>query len=92
MSRKTVPVEMLLDIANKALASPGGSPEMRVGIIQVVEAALFGISRYKGFYYLAEEDVPEGEKPGIRWGDPTEYVAGDVNRFKDVDPTRRRIA
>lgn len=92
-SRKTVDIESLLNYANGYLASDyvgGDSPDSRSrrqGVIDLVEATLHSIGRYRGFSYLDDKIITKG-KPGIRW------VEGQAPKhtFHETDPTRRRYA
>lgn len=85
-ARKTVEIQKLLNFANGYLSAKGGTPEARRGVIAMIENALFFADRYRGFRYLSEEDLYEGDKPGIRWtDDPAEYRI-------DTDETRRFYA
>ena len=53
MSRKTISIEFLKNVANRILADehPGRAGE-REGTIVIIEAALFEAGAYKGFKYL----------------------------------------
>ena len=89
--RKTVHIDMLLEYANGYLASDyvGGDSEearaRRQGVIDLLEASLHAVKRYRGFSYLDETQLTKA-KPGIRWDKNREY------RFGDTDSTRRRYA
>ena len=97
--RKTVTVDMLLEYANGYLASDysGGdsveSQNRRQGVIDLLEASLHAVGRYRGFSYLDEKAITKS-KPGIRWF----YDNSDMSRktgghtFQNTDPTRRRYA
>jgi hypothetical protein len=91
-SRKTVEIEKLLDYANGYLASDytnGGAPgdrQRRQGVIDMLEAALHAIGRYRGYVYLDETQITKS-MPGIRWD--AEDRSG---RFTNTDNTRRRYA
>lgn len=92
MARKTVPIETLLDYANGYLSSDyvGGDEYearmRRTGVIDMLEAALHSIERYRGYSYLDETQITKCV-PGIRWD--AEDRAG---RFVNTDNTRRRYA
>ena len=89
--RKTVPVVDLVEQANLMLKVSTCEPAVRQGIINFIEHFLHETGNYQGFRYLMEDEVPEGEKPGVRYGRdergmlmPLEYT----ERFKDTDQTR----
>lgn len=93
-NRKTFPIDTLLDYANGYLAADysGGdsvdSLSRRQGVIDLLEATLHSIGRYRGFSYLDDKIITKG-KPGIRW----ENSGHTPSRlFDDTDPTRRRYA
>lgn len=89
--RKTVPAEMLLEYANGYLAadySGGDSVDAlsrRQGVIDIVEACLHSIGRYRGFTYLDQKAITKC-RPGIVW------LEGGGHTFDNCDPTRRRYA
>lgn len=89
--RKTVTVDMLLEYANGYLAADysGGdsvdSLSRRQGVIDLLEATLHSVGRYRGFSYLDQKAITKC-KPGIRWLDSGNRT------FEDCDPTRRRYA
>lgn len=91
-ARKTVEIETLLDYANGYLASDyvgGDSPDSRSrrqGVIDLLEASLHAIKRYRGYSYLDETQITKS-MPGIRWDAPDRLC-----RFADTDNTRRRYA
>lgn len=97
--RKTVSIDMLLDYANGYLASDYAgcdsedSRSRRQGVIDLLEAALHAVKRYRGFSYLDDKIITKG-KPGIRWfydnSDMTRKTGGHT--FQDTDSTRRRYA
>ena len=93
--RKTIEVEKVKDMANRALvASMRWSNEdgkyvavdryWRQGVMLVVEQVLMESDNYKGFGYLSEDDVPKGELPGIRLNNQI------PDRFENTDNTRVR--
>lgn len=92
-NRKTFPIDTLLDYANGYLASDyaGGDSEesraRRQGVIDLLEASLHAVERYRGFSYLDETQLTKS-KPGIRWDDSR----GSGHTFFDTDSTRRRYA
>lgn len=90
-SRKTVPVEVLLEYANGYLASDfesGDSADAvarRTGLINLLESALNAVDRYHGYSYLDDKAITKS-KPGIHW------LASGAHTFENTDPTRRRYA
>ena len=93
--RKTIEVEKVKDMANRALvASMRWSNEdgkyvavdryWRQGVMLVAEQVLMESDNYKGFGYLSEDDVPKGELPGIRLNNQI------PDRFENTDNTRVR--
>lgn len=91
--RKTVNIDMLLEYANGYLASDyaGGdsieSQNRRQGVIDLLEASLWAVKRYRGYCYLDQKAITKS-KPGIRW------VEGQApnHTFHETDKTRRRYA
>lgn len=78
-SRKTVDVDEFRIKVNDMIALSTCSPEGRKGMMLVLEEVLHSTNNYRGFGYLRQKDVPEGELPGIV----------DVeNGFEFPDPTR----
>jgi hypothetical protein len=84
MASKTIKVELLVEQLNKTLrtyveksTNLDGIEGQRV----FLENILMSTGNYKGFFYLTEDEVPEGERPGIR----NESTA---NRFIDTDCNR----
>ena len=77
MARKTINVEKVKGMANRALeASMRWCDEeakyvdvdryWRQGVMLMVEQVLMDSDNYKGFRYLREDEVPEKALPGIR--------------------------
>jgi hypothetical protein len=90
MSRKTFNVEQFKNQVNDMLAQSTSEPEVRQGMIVVLERMLHDTGNYHGFRYLEISQVPEGFKPGINL-DPNEtgMPHTDYNlRFKDTDSSR----
>jgi hypothetical protein len=88
-------VEDLKDFANNQLASSvryerqkesfeGIDAELRKGVMVMIEAVLMDTGNYKGFRYLAQDEVPTGCTPGIR------RDRGDEKKFENTDNTRVR--
>lgn len=88
--RKTVSIDMLLEYANGYLASDysgGDSAEAqnrRQGVIDLLQASLHAVGRYRGFTYLDGKAITKS-KPGIIWLEKG-------HTFDNTDPTRRRYA
>ena len=93
--RKTINVEDLKDFANNQLASSvryerqkesfeGIDAELRKGVMMMLENILMSTDNYKGFRYLALDEVPQGRMPGIR------RDRGQEKQFDNTDNTRVR--
>lgn len=85
--RKTVKVDDLVEQANQMLRVSTCKPEVRQGIINFLEHFLWETGNYKGFRYLLQEEVPEGEKPGVVYEGGLPHWNYEL-RFKDTDCTR----
>lgn len=89
--RKTISIDCLLDYANGYLSADwqGGDEPLecarRQGLIDMLEAALHGVGRYRGFVYLDQKQIVQS-KPGVRWFEDGSHA------FFDTDKTRRRYA
>lgn len=89
-TRTTVSIDTLLSYANGYLASDfhGGdepaSIARRMGLIDLLEATLNSVGRYRGYTFLDENDITLS-KPGIRWRE-------QGHTFENTDITRRRYA
>ena len=94
-SRKTIEVEKVKGIANRALEASMRWSETdnkyvpvdrywRQGVMLMVEKVLMESNNYKGFRYLALNEVPEGAMPGIR------RDRGEEKKFDNTDNTRVR--
>jgi len=83
--RKTIDVAELISMTNEVLRDSMGPRdiEWRRGLIYILESALFKTGNYKGFKYLTEGHVPDGERPGINSID-----LDIVGRFENTDRTR----
>lgn len=86
MSKKTVTVNKLKEMANNILADSYCEPESRDCLIVFVDKILMDTGNYKGFRYLTKNEVPVGQFPGINT--PIEDLTYE-ERFKYTDPTRR---
>lgn len=82
MKRKTFDVADFKKTVNQVLFRSICAPEIREGWINALECVLHDSGNYKGYNYLNANDVPPGEKPGIRGENP-------VSKFIDTDSTRR---
>lgn len=88
-NRKTFPIDTLLDYANGYLAADypdcdsEDSQSRRQGVIDLIEATLHSVGRYRGFSYIDDKIITKG-RPGIRWDSD--------DRFENTDHTRRRYA
>lgn len=89
-SRKTVPIDALIEYANGYLAADylgGDLPDAvmrRTGLIDLLEQALITADRYRGYSFLDQQALTKC-KPGIRWLEKG-------HTFEDTDTTRRRYA
>ena len=92
-SRKTIEVEKVKGIANRALEASMRWSEVeskyvpvdrywRQGVMLMVEQVLMDSGNYKGFGYLTENEVPKGALPGIR--------RDEADIFENTDSTRVR--
>tara|TARA_B100000959_G_C14715664_1_gene514768 strand:+ start:313 stop:606 length:294 start_codon:yes stop_codon:yes gene_type:complete len=95
MARKTIEVEKVKGIANRALEASMRWNETdnkyvpvdrywRQGVMLMVEQVLMESNNYKGFRYLALDEVPKGAIPGIR------RDRGQEQQFENTDSTRVR--
>ena len=93
--RKTMNVEDLRNYANNQLSTSiryerqkhmieNIDAEFRKGVMAMIEAVLMDTGNYKGFRYLAVDEVPTGCTPGIR------RERGADNQFDETDNTRVR--
>ena len=93
--RKTMNVEDLKNYANNQLSTSvrferqknsfeGIDAELRKGVMAMIEAVLFDTNNYKGYRYLAIDEVPTGCTPGIR------RDRGEEKKFENTDYTRVR--
>lgn len=85
--RKTVRVEELVKEANMMLKHSTCSSDVRQGVINFLESFLHDTGNYQGFRYLLQDEVPQGEKPGVNYLDGMPHPNYDL-RFKDTDCTR----
>lgn len=88
MARKTVDLQALVNTANGILAYPQMNPEFRSGVCLLLEHALMDSKNYGGFSYLNQNDLPQGDLPGIRVG-PNGEALEFLEAFDNVDDTRR---
>ena len=92
MSRKTIKVEDLKNQVNQMLKTSDNNKEYRHGLMTVLESVLHATDNYSGFRYLLENEVPEGELPGINYEVNTRghFVPCDdyEQRFLNTDDSR----
>ena len=106
--RKTMNVEDLKNYANNQLSTSiryerqkdsleNIDAEFRKGVMAMIEAVLMDTDNYKGFRYLAVDEVPTGCLPGIRREKETgfgksieELEEVQFGRFENTDNTRVR--
>lgn len=67
MARKTVNVEKLRVKSNEMLADSTCSPDIRRGIINILEFVLHETGNYHEIIYLTQANVPKGQLPGVRY-------------------------
>ena len=65
MPRKTIAVAEFVEMMNRCLKNSICNGDIRSGMICAVEQVLHKTGNYKGFRYLLQDEVPEGERPGI---------------------------
>lgn len=80
--KKTFSVQEFKDDMNATLRFSDCSPDIRSGIAYALAHVLHCTGNYSGFTYLEENEVPEGEKPGIR------NTSTYESRFLNTDSTR----
>lgn len=87
MSRKTISVETLRVKVNEMLAKSTCSPDIRKGMMGLLEYALHETGNYNGFSYLHQTQVPDGQLPGINSiEDNVDHSYSE--RFANTDETR----
>ena len=85
MTRKTINVQEVKDWANDVLESTDSVDcAWRQGVMTMLENVLMSTDNYKGFRYLALDEVPQGRMPGIR------RDRGQEKQFDNTDNTRVR--
>ena len=93
--RKTMNVEDIKNYANHQLSTSiryerkkdsleNIDAEYRKGVMAMIEAVLFETDNYKGYRYLAVDEIPTGCTPGIRRN------RGKEKQFENTDNTRVR--
>jgi len=81
--RKTIEVAELISMTNLVLARSQCAPDIRQGMMNLLEAVLHKTGNYAGYRYLKEGYVPDGARPGINSID-----LDIVGRFENTDITR----
>ena len=85
MARKTINVQEVKDWANQQFESTDSVDcAWRHGVMTMLENVLMSTDNYKGFRYLALDEVPQGRMPGIR------RDRGQEKQFDNTDNTRVR--
>ena len=92
--RSTVRIFDLLGTVNAMLATSTCVPAGRAGMAAVLEKVLMESGQYAGFRCLTQDEVPEGQLPGIRDLDPNATYDRATSRYTDgrfdfTDETRR---
>lgn len=90
MAKKTVSVEKIKDAANNILRNSTCAPDIRKGVMNMVEFVLHETDNYRGFRYLMYSEIPAGDhKPGINYDPTTNMPCADMaDRFGNTDSTR----
>ena len=90
MPRKTINVADLTHTANHLLRVSTCDPNIRKGIMNMIEHVLHETGNYRGFRYLMMNELPPGEsKPGINYDPTTNMPFPDMaDRFGNTDNTR----
>jgi len=88
LTRKTLKVGSLVNKINAMLKDSTCSPDVRNGMICVLEDALHETGNYEGFRYLDRNDLAEGVKPGVNF-DEKGMLLDYPMRFDNTDDTRR---
>lgn len=87
MTRKTIHVDALVNRANALLRNSTADKGIRMGVIALLENVLHETGSYRGFGYLRQHEVPEGELPGVQWptlpeeDNPHATYPDDTRRF-----------
>jgi len=63
-SDKTITIQDLVEIVNE-INKESGTLELRKTCNHILETVLKKTDNYRGYIYLSDKDIPEGEKPGI---------------------------
>jgi hypothetical protein len=86
-SRKTINVDRVKELVNNVcLMSAKEKKDIRQGSMNILETILHETGNYRGFSYLSEADVKDGQ-PGVRH-DATGALLPYPERFENTDPTR----
>ena len=91
MSRKssTVKVTDLIEMVNNCLRDSGNDQQQyRAGMMAILESTLHDTKNYKGFRYLAKEELSQGFVPGINTTEEGQMVLEYEARFANTDSTR----
>lgn len=88
MAKKTISVEYIRGFVNDSLQNSTCSPDVREGMIALLERTLHETGNYHGFRYLDACELPPNQMPGIM------FVYEDGNRKPvfpkdETDETRR---
>ena len=94
-NRQTINVEEVKDWANQQFESTESVDRAwRQGVMTMLENILLSTGNYKGFRYLALDEVPAGRMPGIRrelrTTAPVPFNTEEVDHFCNTDNTRVR--
>ena len=87
MSRKTIRVETVIDLANHYLAtSDDQCSERRKGVMMMLEKILHETENYRGFRHIT--NLETDHTPGVRYDENTGNPLDYPERFTDTDRTR----
>jgi hypothetical protein len=89
MANKTFQIVKLIEMVNDRNASATGGPAERSAWNSILDEVLEDAGAYVGFRYLAEDEVPPGEAPGIAHG-PTDETRRHYYSHVDLWPDPRR--
>jgi hypothetical protein len=83
--RKTIRVDKLVEEINQKLCNSSCEPNIRIGMIIILEDILHATNNYYGYRYLVNNEVPSGQKPGV-----IHFDKGSKEETEFPDRSRRR--
>lgn len=81
MARKTASILALIDEVNRLNRGSTVSSDVRMGWNTLLEHVLMDADVYAGFGYYSEQDLPEGQTPGLIDGHFVHGESDDSRRF-----------